>query len=100
MGFDFDDAQENDPEEARFSVVSSLLDSDRLPTHPATEVGLVVFNRRLQFDHRDNALFKSAFPNDTCPARLLYARSSALNPVFGENCPTRARHAQGPAQAQ
>lgn len=64
MGFGFSDNQENDPQEARFSVVSDLLDVIKA-SHPGTEVGLVAFSRRLQFDHRDNPLFKTAFPNDT-----------------------------------
>ncbi len=82
MGFDFSDAQENDPEEARFSVVSSLLDLIA-STHPGTEVGLVAFSRRLQFDHRDNALFKTAFPNDTTQHDS-YMPLVALNHVFAD----------------
>src|SRR5690606_19726060 len=53
-----------DQSEQRFSVVTSLLDSINA-TEPGTEVGLVVFTRRLQFDHRDNPLFLPAFPGDT-----------------------------------
>jgi hypothetical protein len=60
----YDDAQETDPEEARFSVVSTLLD-DINKSNPGTEVGMVFFSRRLQLDHRDNPVFQTAFPGDT-----------------------------------
>lgn len=82
MGFDFDDAQENDPQEARFTVVSGLLDMIAA-SHPGTEVGLVAFSRRLQFDHRDNSLFKTAFPNDTSQHDS-YVPLIALNHVFAD----------------
>ncbi len=55
---------ENDPDAARFSVVSSLLDHIATVA-PSAEVGLVIFTRRLAFDHLENPLFKTAFPNDT-----------------------------------
>lgn len=55
---------ENDPGVARFKVVSTLLDNIH-SFAPGTEVGLVVFTRRLAFDHRDNLFFKTAFPADT-----------------------------------
>lgn len=54
----------NDPDQARFNVVKTLLDSIRVAS-PQAEVGLVIFSRRLAFDHRDNAFFKTAFPGDT-----------------------------------
>ena len=55
---------ENDPGVARFKVVSTLLDNIH-SFAPGTEVGLVIFTRRLAFDHRDNPFFKTAFPTDT-----------------------------------
>ena len=55
---------ENDPEAARFSVVSSLLEHIATVA-PSAEVGLVIFTRRLAFDHRENSYFKTAFPGDT-----------------------------------
>lgn len=54
----------NDPDQARFNVVKTLLDSLRAAS-PQAEVGLVIFSRRLAFDHRDNPFFKTAFPGDT-----------------------------------
>jgi hypothetical protein len=54
----------NDPGQARFNVVRTLLDSLRAAS-PQAEVGLVIFTRRLAFDHRDNPFFKTAFPGDT-----------------------------------
>jgi len=54
----------NDPDEARFTVVQSLLDT-LYAASPAAEVGMVLFTRRLAFDHRDNSYFRSAFPGDT-----------------------------------
>lgn len=77
---DYDDDQETDPTEARFSVVASLLEEINA-AHPGTEVGLVAFSRRLQFDHRDNAFFKTAFPTDTSQHDS-YAPLTALNKVF------------------
>ncbi len=56
--------EENDPEAARFDVVSTLLDNINAFA-PNAEVSLVVFTRRLSFDHRENAFFKTAFPGDT-----------------------------------
>lgn len=55
---------ENDPTAARFNVVASLLDDIR-NAEPSAAVGLVVFTRRLSFDHRENAFFRTAFPRDT-----------------------------------
>jgi hypothetical protein len=55
---------ENDPQVARFDVVASLLDNINAFA-PSAEVGLVVFTRRLSFDHRENGYFKTAFPGDT-----------------------------------
>jgi len=55
---------ENDPMAARFDVVASLLDDIR-NAEPSAAVGLVVFTRRLSFDHRENAFFRTAFPRDT-----------------------------------
>ncbi|MDQ3001117.1 MAG: VWA domain-containing protein [Fibrobacterota bacterium] len=56
-----------DPTEARFRVVTTLLD-DIAKASPNAEVGIVSFSRRLQFDYRDNAafgtFFKTAFPGD------------------------------------
>lgn len=61
------DANWTDPTEARFRVVTTLLD-DIAKASPAAEVGIVSFSRRLQFDYRDNAafgtFFKTAFPGD------------------------------------
>jgi hypothetical protein len=54
----------NDPDEARFRVVKQLLDTIANAS-PNAEVGLSIFSRRLQFDHRDNPFFQVAFPNDT-----------------------------------
>jgi hypothetical protein len=56
--------ESNDPDEARFKVVQTLIDTLRA-VNPKTEVGLVIFTRRLAFDHRDNSYFKTAFPGDT-----------------------------------
>jgi hypothetical protein len=53
-----------DPTEARFTVTKTLLDSIARVS-PTAEVGLVIFTRRLQFDHRENPLFLTAFPGDT-----------------------------------
>jgi hypothetical protein len=49
----------NDPNEQRFTVTRNLLDS-MYKAAPATKVGIVVFSRRLNYDHRDNAFFKQA----------------------------------------
>ncbi|MDB5105085.1 MAG: hypothetical protein JWP91_2774 [Fibrobacteres bacterium] len=54
----------NDPTEARFRVVKTLLDTI-YKASPKAEVGMVIFTRRLSFDHRDNPFFKPAFPADT-----------------------------------
>jgi hypothetical protein len=55
---------QSDPDESRFSVVKSMLDTIYRAS-PTAEVGLVVFTRRLSFDHRENPFFKTAFPGDT-----------------------------------
>ncbi len=55
---------ENDPNVSRFKVVSSLLEGI-FSVAPSTEVGLVIFTRRLAFDHRENSFFRTAFPEDT-----------------------------------
>jgi hypothetical protein len=55
--------QGTDPQAQRFKVPTSLLDSI-YQTSPNTEVGLVIFSRRLAFEDRDNPFFKPAFPND------------------------------------
>jgi hypothetical protein len=92
---DYDDDQETDPTEARFSVVASLLEEINA-AHPGTEVGLVAFSRRLQFDHRDNAFFKTAFPTDTSQHDS-YAPLTALNKVSGKQrqpCATNGGAAQ------
>jgi hypothetical protein len=54
----------SDPDESRFSVVKSMLDTI-YRVSPAAEVGLVIFTRRLSFDHRESPFFKTAFPGDT-----------------------------------
>lgn len=71
---------ENDPDVARFSVVSTLLDNIHTVA-PATEVGLVVFTRRLAFDHRENSYFHTAFPSDTSQHDS-FVPLTALNKVF------------------
>lgn len=55
---------QSDPDESRFTVVKNMLDTI-YRVSPAAEVGLVIFTRRLSFDHRENAFFKTAFPGDT-----------------------------------
>ncbi|HKP95591.1 MAG TPA: VWA domain-containing protein [Fibrobacteria bacterium] len=70
----------NDPKMARFDVVSALLDNIHTFA-PATEVGLVVFTRRLSFDHRDNPFFKTAFPGDTSQHDS-FVPLTALNKTF------------------
>jgi hypothetical protein len=55
---------QSDPDESRFSVVKAMLDSI-YRVSPSAEVGLVIFTRRLSFDHRENPFFKTAFPGDT-----------------------------------
>ncbi len=52
-----------DPDIARFKVTLTLLDSI-FKVQPKTKVGIVVFCRRLVFDHRDNPFFQTAFPAD------------------------------------
>ena len=70
----------NDPDQARFNVVKTLLDSLRAAS-PQAEVGLVIFSRRLAFDHRDNAFFKTAFPGDTSQHDSFVPLTS-LNRIF------------------
>ncbi len=71
---------DTDPEEARFRVTITLLDSI-YKAQPATKVGIVVFTRRLAFDHREDSFFKTAFPNDTTQHDS-YIPLTALNQVF------------------
>ncbi len=71
---------ESDPDNSRFAVVSSLLDDIKLAA-PSTEVGLVIFTRRLAFDHRDNPLFKTMFPGDTSQHDA-YVPLTPLNKIF------------------
>lgn len=73
---------ENDPEVARFNVVPALLDNI-YAFAPEAEVGLVVFTRRLSFDHRENPFFKTAFPGDTAQHDS-YVPLTALNRVFSD----------------
>lgn len=73
---------ENDPDVARFNVVSTLLDNIHAFA-PGTEVGLVIFTRRLAFDHRENAFFKTAFPSDTAQHDS-YVPLTALNQRFAD----------------
>jgi hypothetical protein len=73
---------ENDPDVARFNVVSTLLDNI-YTFAPGAEVGLVIFTRRLAFDHRENAFFKSAFPSDTAQHDS-YVPLTALNRRFAD----------------
>jgi hypothetical protein len=71
---------QTDPDEARFSTTLTLLDSI-YKVQPATKVGVVVFCRRLVFDHRDNPFFKTAFPNDPTQHDS-YIPITALNQTF------------------
>jgi hypothetical protein len=71
---------ENDPDVARFDVVSTLLDNINTFA-PAAEVGLIIFTRRLSFDHRENPFFKTAFPGDTAQHDS-FVPLTALNQVF------------------
>jgi hypothetical protein len=71
---------ENDPEVARFNVVSTLLDNI-FTFAPSAEVGLVIFTRRLAFDHRENPFFKPAFPGDTAQHDS-FVPLTALNKTF------------------
>jgi hypothetical protein len=73
---------ENDPDVARFNVVSTLLDNIHAFA-PGAEVGLVIFTRRLAFDHRENAFFKTAFPSDTAQHDS-YVPLTALNQRFAD----------------
>jgi hypothetical protein len=74
---------ENDPEVARFSVVKTLLD-EIYSVAPNTEVGLVIFTRRLAFDHRENSFFHTAFPGDTTQHDS-FVPLTALNKIFPGN---------------
>lgn len=71
-----------DPDEARFSVVTSLLDSIHAAS-PSTRVGLAIFNNRLSFDTRDNPFFRPAFPGDTTQHDA-YVPLIRLDTLFGE----------------
>jgi hypothetical protein len=71
----------NDPDEARFRVVKTLLDTIAAAS-PSAEVGMAIFTRRLQFDHRDNPFFKTAFPGDTSQHDS-FVPLTALNKDFG-----------------
>lgn len=69
-----------DGNEQRFSVSRSLLDSI-YKAAPATKVGVVVFSRRLHYDHRENAFFKQADLGD--PAQHdSYIPLTALNTAY------------------
>ncbi|MEO7424301.1 MAG: VWA domain-containing protein [Fibrobacteria bacterium] len=69
-----------DPQAQRFKVPPSLLDSI-FRFAPNTEVGLVIFSRRLAFDDRDNPFFKPAFPGDATQHDA-YVPLTKLNQVF------------------
>jgi hypothetical protein len=71
---------ENDPQAARFDVVKALLDNINTFA-PHAEVGLVIFTRRLSFDHRENPFFKTAFPGDTSQHDS-FVPLTALNRMF------------------
>ncbi|MDB5105086.1 MAG: hypothetical protein JWP91_2775 [Fibrobacteres bacterium] len=73
---------ENDPLVARFDVVATLLDNI-YTFAPSAEVGLVVFTRRLSFDHRENPFFKTAFPADTAQHDS-FVPLTALNKIFAD----------------
>jgi hypothetical protein len=70
-----------DPNEERFKVTLRMLDSI-YKVQPATKVGLVVFNRRLVFDHRENPFFQTAFPGDAVQHDS-YVPLTALNATVG-----------------
>lgn len=74
-----------DPQEERFSVVTSLLDSI-FAKQPSTRVGLAIFTSRLSFDTRDNPFFQPAFPGDTAQHDA-YAPLIRLDTLFGEGFP-------------
>jgi hypothetical protein len=78
---DVDNSNGNDPDEARFRVVRALLDTIAAAA-PTAEVGMSIFSRRLQFDHRDNPFFKTAFPGDTSQHDS-YVPLTTLNHDFG-----------------
>jgi hypothetical protein len=69
-----------DPQAQRFKVPTALLDSI-FAVAPATEVGLVIFSRRLAFEDRDNPFFKPAFPGDATQHDA-YVPLTKLNQVF------------------
>ncbi|HKP95590.1 MAG TPA: VWA domain-containing protein [Fibrobacteria bacterium] len=72
----------SDPQAQRFKVTTSLMDSI-YKAAPNTEVGLVIFSRRLAFEDRDNPFFKPAFPAD--PAQHdAYVPLTKLNQVFAD----------------
>lgn len=72
--------QGTDPQAQRFNITSTLMDSI-YKVSPNTEVGLVIFSRRLAFDDRDNPFFKPAFPADPTQHDA-YAPLTKLNFVF------------------
>lgn len=74
-----------DPTQARFSVVTSLLDSI-YKTHPSTRVGLSIFTNRLAFDTRDRGLFRPAFPGDSTQHDA-YVPLTRLDTLFGDGYP-------------
>ncbi len=53
----------SDPAHARFTKVSSLLDSI-LKIAPSAEVGVVIFATRLSYDYNKNGYLKRAYPAD------------------------------------
>jgi hypothetical protein len=73
---------ENDPRAARFDVVAGMLDT-LFSIAPTSEVGLVIFTRRLSFDHRDNPFFARAFPSDTSQHDS-YVPLTPLNRAFAD----------------
>ena len=73
----------NDPDEARFQVVKQLLDTIAKAS-PKAQVGMSIFSRRLQFDHRDNPFFKTAFPLDTTQHDS-YVPLTSLDTTFAGN---------------
>lgn len=75
-----DNSTGNDPDEARFKVVRQLLDTIAKAS-PKAQVGMSIFSRRLQFDHRDNPFFKTAFPLDPTQHDS-YVPLTSLDTVF------------------
>jgi hypothetical protein len=75
----------SDEDMVRFSIVRDLMDSIHRVA-PNTQVALVAFARRLSFDHRDNAYFERAFPNDPV-FHDSYVPLTALNAKFPNGVP-------------